>query len=336
MRLGVWTPLPHTIRPEPRMLDGIAEVTSQGIRSGNSDPSFQFALDVLKKGEALGFEVSLVACRWLGPDLDTWVLSTALAAQTTTMEIMVAVHPGIIHPQIAAKMGATLDRISGGRFSVNVVNGWNQAEFEFFGNQAWVNDADSRYRRMDEFVQVLKGIWSTEEFEFSGKFYRCPKERVPVRPLQVPNPPIYTASRTDAGKDVIAEYCDHWFVSYQNDYRAYEENVATISRDIADLKARAKARGRQLGFGISGHVILGKTLDDALARAHELEAHGRTSRVNQTAAKALGAGLLGTPQMVADRLKRYEDIGIGTVMLHFHPMLDGLDQFADEVMPLIR
>jgi FMNH2-dependent dimethyl sulfone monooxygenase len=315
------------------MLAGIDEATHQGQRLGDSDPSFQFALDVLRKGEALGFDISLVACRWLGADLDTWVLSTALAAQTTRMEIMVAVHPGIIHPQIAAKMGATLDRISGGRFSVNVVNGWNQAEFEFFGNQEWVNDPDSRYQRMDEYVQVLKGIWSQEEFEFSGRFYRCPPTKVPLRPLQVPNPPIYTASRTDAGKDVIAKYCDHWFASYQNDYRAYEDNVATICNDISDLRARAGALGRTLGFGISGHVIIGKTMEDALAQAHELEAHGKTSRVNATAAKALGAGLLGTAETVADRLKRYEDIGVGTVMLHFHPMLDGLDRFADEVMP---
>ena len=72
---------------------------------------------------------------------------------------MVAVHPGMITPQVVAKMGASLDRISGGRFSIKIVNGWWQEEFDLFSNGTWIGDAE-RYPRMGEFIQVLKGLWT--------------------------------------------------------------------------------------------------------------------------------------------------------------------------------
>jgi Luciferase-like monooxygenase len=76
---------------------------------------------------------------------------------------MVAAHPGIFHPQLVAKMGATLDRVSSGRFAMNVVNGWWPEEFNTYGNGGWLAEADHRYRRMNEFVQVVKGLWTEEE-----------------------------------------------------------------------------------------------------------------------------------------------------------------------------
>ena len=66
------------------------------------------------------------------------MLTAALAARTRTIQIMPAVYPGMITPQLASKMGATLDRITGGRFAINVVNGWYQKEFELFSNGGWI------------------------------------------------------------------------------------------------------------------------------------------------------------------------------------------------------
>ena len=104
MRLGIWTPLPHTIRAEPVMEEGVRQVKTRG--DGGPDKSFEFALDVVSKGEALGFDITLIAERLLGPDLEAWMLTAALAARTKTIQIMPAVYPGMITPQLAAKMGA--------------------------------------------------------------------------------------------------------------------------------------------------------------------------------------------------------------------------------------
>jgi len=333
MRLGIWTPLPHTIKSEAAIQDGIRQVGTRG--DGSADKSFQFALDVVSKGEAYGFDITLIAERLLGPDLEAWMLTAALAARTKTITVMPAVYPGMVTPQLAAKMGATLDRITGGRFAINVVNGWYQKEFELFSNGAWIASSDARYNRMNEFVQVLKGLWSEDRFTFNGEFFQAYDATLPMKPVRIPHPPIYTASRTDSGKDVIAAHCDLWFVNYQSDYRRYDENFAVIRQDIADLKERATHFGRKLAFGMSAHVICTDTDGEAHARADELEAYGQRDRVSSTAARGLGACLVGTPGLIAERMRCYEEIGVELFLLNFHPMLPGLETFAERVMPLL-
>ena len=158
---------------------------------------------------------------------------------------------------------------------------------------------------------------------------------MPMNPVRLPHPPIYTASRADQGKDVIARYCDYWFVNYTSDHRIYEQNFTVIRRDIADLTDRAKHFGRKLAFGMSAHVICADTLREANERASELEAYGRRDRISSTAARGLGACLVGTPDLIAERMRRYEDIGVDLFLLNFHPMRAGLETFAQSVMPLL-
>lgn len=333
MRLGIWTPLPHTIRPEPAMEEGVSQVKRRGDSS--PDKSFEFALDIVSRGEALGFDITLIAERLLGPDLEAWMLTAALAARTRTIQVMPAVYPGMITPQLAAKMGATLDRITGGRFAINVVNGWHQKEFELFSNRDWIASSDARYSRMNEFVEVLKGLWTEDGFSYDGEFFQAEAASLPVKPVRLPHPPIYTASRADQGKDVIARHCDYWFVNYTADHRMYEHNLGVIRRDVADLSDRARHFGRKLAFGMSAHVICADTVREANARASELEAYGRRDRVSSTAARGLGACLVGTPDLVAERMCRYREIGVELFLLNFHPMRAGLEKFAQAVMPLL-
>jgi FMNH2-dependent dimethyl sulfone monooxygenase len=263
------------------------------------------------------------------------MLAAALATQTTSIELMVAMHPGIILPQVAAKMGASLDRISGGRFAVNIVNGWWKEEFDLYGNGTWLDDPERRYRRMGEFVRVMKGLWTEDTFTHAGDFYHVAGGRLPIRPRRLPTPPVYAATRTPAGKEVIARDCDVWFLPYDPGYRLYDDNLRNMAREIREMDARAAALGRTMRYGISAHVIAAPSMSRAEAQADELEAYGQKDRVSAVAAKALGAGLMGTPREIAERIRRYEDIGVECLMLHFHPMLDGLETFAGEVMPLL-
>jgi len=252
MQFGIWTPLPHTIRPEPEMDRAVALLKAGEHGAGGQDEAFQFACDVIRRADELGFDTTLIAQRYLGPDLDAWVLATALALVTRRIELMVAVHPGMITPQVVAKMGSSLDRISGGRFSVNIVNGWWQEEFDLFSNGTWIGDAE-RYPRMGEFIQVLKGLWTDSDFNFEGKFYRAHvraaltgaegKVVIPdagdivARPRRR-SPPIYAASRASDGKGLVAEHCDFWFAEYKPGYRNFEANIERIAADIRDMRAR--------------------------------------------------------------------------------------------------
>src|SRR5438128_2775914 len=254
VKLGIWTPLPHTIPAEPRLDAAIVDLRTRGV-GAEVDRSLQFAIDVVTRGEHYGAVTTLIAERFLGPDLEAWMLSAALAGKTQSIELMVAVHPGIVAPQVVAKMGASLDRISGGRFAVNIVNGWFEEEFNLFSNGAWLGDETRRYRRMDEFIRVMKGLWTEDSYSFDGEFDTVDGGSLPIKTLRTPYPTIYAGSRAGPGKEIVARECDVWFVAYQPSYGLYEENARSIQREVQAMETRARALGRTIRHGISAHVI---------------------------------------------------------------------------------
>ena len=312
----------------------IRESGTRGLADG-PDKAFRFAADMLTRGEELGFETTLFAERWLGTDHPAWLLASAMAPLTHRMELMIAVHPGIVAPQIVAKLAASLDRISGGRAALNIVNGWYKEEFETFGTGHLVSNEDTRYRRMDEFVRVIQGMWGDEAFEFHGEFYHVDQQNSPLKPVQTPNPPIYAGTRNETGKETIAHYGDNWFVDYEQDYRRWEHNIERAAGLIAAMKARAARYGRKLGFSMSCHVICESSNDAAIEKANALEVHGKSNRISWIAARALGVGLVGTPDTIVERIRRYEAAGVQTMMLQFHPMIEGMETFAREILPLL-
>ena len=332
MQLGIWTPLPHTIAPEPEIDRAVADLSAPG-QGLPVDRSYRFARDIVLQAEDMGFDITLVAERLVAPDLEAWVVSSALAVETSRIKIMTAVHPGIFNPQLAAKMGASIDRLSGGRFVVNVVPGRRSHEFALYGNNSWISGdgSDERYDRVDEFIRLMKAMWTRQDFDFKGQFYQADGAAMATRPMSLPHPPVYAASGDDRGKDIIARECDLWFANYQPGMDAYETNVRQMAADIIDMRQRAARHGRTIDFGVSTRVACGDDVDTLVASARALE----NNPFHDVAIKALGAGLIGTPQMVADRIRRYEDMGMTCLMLQFHPMQDGLQIFGDRVMPLI-
>ena len=239
----------------------VAELKSDEPLDGRHDDTFGFACDVVRRADELGFDTTLIAERYLGPDLSAWVLASALAMVTKRIELMVAVHPGMVTPQVVAKMGSSLDRISGGRAALNIVNGWWMEEFDLFSNGTWIGDAE-RYPRMGEYIQVIKGLWTDSDFNFDGAYYRAHVRaamtgadgkvvmptagEIVARPSPVSRyPPIYAASRSPGGKELIAQHCDVWFAEYKPGFRNFEANIERMAADIRamdDLAAQAWAQ----------------------------------------------------------------------------------------------
>jgi FMNH2-dependent dimethyl sulfone monooxygenase len=327
----------------------VAEIKSpRSTLGGREDGTFAFACEVVRRADELGFDTTLIAERLLGPDLSAWVLASALAMVTKRIELMVAVHPGMVTPQVVAKMTASLDRISRGRAALNVVNGWWMEEFELFSNGGWIGDA-ARYPRMGEYIAVIKGLWTDSDFNFEGAYYRArvraalagaegkvvmPEAgEVVAKPSRTPHPPIYAASRSTEGKALIAQHCDVWFGEYKPGYRNFEENIARMAADFRAMDALAQQYGRKLRYAINPQVICADTQAEAERLADEAE---RSAGPRDRMVNALGAGLVGTPELIAQRLLRYEKIGLDCVMLRFAPMLEGVETFGSKVMPLMR
>ena len=140
-----------------------------------TDWSFDYNRKLAILAERAGFEYALSQVRYTasyGAEFqhESTSFSLALLLATERLKLIAAVHPGLWHPGVLAKWVASADHLSNGRVAVNVVSGWFKDEFRQLG-EPWL-EHDERYRRSGEFIQALKLIWTSEDAQLAGDFYR--------------------------------------------------------------------------------------------------------------------------------------------------------------------
>lgn len=136
--------------------------------------------------------------------------------------------------------------------------------------------------------------------------------------------------------NVVSQECDTWFVNYDKDWRKYEESVSRIEREISLMQRRTRALGRNIGYGISAFVFLGETDAEAQAKVEDHIAAVKSDPTIGCGTAGIGAALIGSPKTVAERIRRYESLGVNLLMLVFYPMREGLDEFAEKVVPELK
>ena len=109
------------------------------------------------------------------------------------------------NPVVLARRLTSIDCLSNGRLRVGFGLGWSQDEMD-----AANANMKKRGAMADEFLQVLKAIWTTDPVEFHGKFYNVPASYISLKPVQKPHPPIYMAAFAPAALERIARYADGW------------------------------------------------------------------------------------------------------------------------------
>ncbi|MCR6097256.1 dimethyl sulfone monooxygenase SfnG [Salipaludibacillus agaradhaerens] len=310
--------------------------------------------------EEVGYDYALLQTRFFASygaenQLEAITLASALASVTEKINLISAVHPGLWHPGVYAKMIATLDNISQGRAALNVVSGWFKQEFIGYG-EPWL-EHDERYRRSEEFIQVLKSMWTQEATTFKGDFYRI--NEAPLLPKPVNGrPPIFQGGNSKAARRMAAKYSD-WYFMNGNTLEGFKEQ-------IEDVKALAKAEGREheIKFAANGFAIVRDTEEEAVQQLRDIVSHADTEAVEgfkQAVAEAgqstkeksgmwanstfkdlvqyndgFKTGLIGTAEQVAERIIALKEIGIDLVLTgHFHYEED-LRRFGEEVIPLVK
>jgi alkanesulfonate monooxygenase len=298
---------------------------------------------------------------------DPWIVASSLIEATRQLRFLVAVRPGIMSPSVAARMTATLDRLSGGRVLINVVAGGDAGELA--GDGLFVSH-DKRYEIAAEFLTVWRGILTAshgqESFDFAGTHLTVKGARGMFPPLQLPHPPLYFGGSSPAAHELAAEHLDV--------YLTWGEPPAAVADKIADVRRRAAARGRTLRFGIRLHMIVRETSEAAWRAADELisrlddatitraqAALARTDSEGQRRMAALhggcrdrleispnlwagvglvrggaGTALVGDPRTVAARMQEYADLGIDTFVLSGYPHLEECHRVAELLFPHIR
>lgn len=293
---------------------------------------------------------------------DSWLVASALAPITKRLRYLVAVRPGLQPPSLAARMAATLDRLSEGRLLINVVTGGDPVENK--GDGIFLSHAE-RYQVTREFLDVYSRLLKGEKVDFNGEHIRVEGAEVLFPPVQENGPPLYFGGSSEEAIDVAANQIDT--------YLTWGEPVEQVAEKLAVVRQRAEAEGRKLTFGIRLHVIVRETEEEAWAAADRLISHldddtiaaaqkifARMDSTGQARMSALhggsrdglvigpnlwagvglvrggaGTALVGNPQQVAERIREYQALGIENFILSGYPHLEEAHQFADLVMPLL-
>lgn len=234
--------------------------TSKGARAA----SFDYFKQVAIAADSLGYEGVLLptgrSCE------ESWVLAASLIDCTRRLKFLVALRPGLVQPSQSARMAATLDRLSGGRLLVNLVTGGDPEELE--GDGLFVPHKE-RYALSREFLSIWRELLTRSHdgtpLDFEGTQLRVKGGKVLYPPVNKPYPPVFFGGSSDEAHELAAEQVDT--------YLTWGEPPAAVAAKVADMKARAAARGRTLDFGIRLHVIVRETEDAAWRAAAELVQH---------------------------------------------------------------
>ncbi|WP_369053577.1 FMNH2-dependent alkanesulfonate monooxygenase [Burkholderia gladioli] len=231
--------------------------TSEGARAADYDYFRQVAV----AADALGYEGVLLptgrSCE------DAWVVASSLIPATKRLKFLVAVRPGLSSPGLSARMASTFDRLSEGRLLINVVTGGDTAELE--GDGVFV-DHDTRYQITDEFLHIWRELLAKSHqdgtVDFDGRHLQSKGGKLLYPPVQEPHPPLWFGGSSPAAHQIAADHIDT--------YLTWGEPPEAVARKIADIRARAEARGRKIKFGIRLHVIVRETEEEAWADADKL------------------------------------------------------------------
>ena len=220
------------------------------------DPAF--TLRFARAHEDSGFDRVLIGYFSFAPDgfiVASWVLQG-----TERLGVLLAHRPGFVAPTVAARKLATLDQFSGGRLAVHVITGGSDDEQAKDGDFLGKED---RYRRTDEYLDVVRRTWTADSpFDYDGDFYRVRGSYSAVRCVREPHLPIYFGGSSPEAVAVSARHADV--------YALWGEPLADAAAHITTVKAAAAAHGRSPGISLSTRPILGRTEEEAWARAYDI------------------------------------------------------------------
>jgi FMNH2-dependent dimethyl sulfone monooxygenase len=337
MQFGLYAPIPMAAVGSPEVAQANQEAPHP-LPAGRRDAQFEHGVDLLAAADQSGFELTLFAERHLGSDIHGWINAAAIASRFEKMRALVAVHPGLWDPMMIAKMAASLDRICKGRMAINIVNGWFDEEFRMFGGT--VLQGEERYRRTTEFIEILRGVWSNETFSYNGEHYKLDAGQLLLKPATNTPPEIFSVSRSDRGRDFIAETCDWWFVDYPKEAETTDEVLRGIEAAVADMNVRAKKFGRRIRYALNPFVALGETkeaaFDATIKRIFEFDPDPDTRKIEKRMLPATRAGCIGRSDEVLAQLRRYQDIGIELVLCKIIPTVENVQLIGRELIGPIK
>ncbi len=320
--------------------------------------NFEHTSEILLTADKLGFRNILCPSSYqVGQDV--WTFASAVASQTEQINMLAAIRTGELWPPMLARSIATLDHILKGRLTINIIS----------SNRPGENlDSRSRYQRSREVIEILKQAWTQDYIDYEGEFYQIKLETTdPVKPYQQNGGPLlYFGGYSPDGKDLCAQHCDV--------YLMWPDTEENLRGHMEDLTTKAQAYDRKLDYGLRVHMIVRETEDEARVAAQKLvskldDEFGTEIRNRAQDAKTLGvalqaearersdaegfvephlwtgvgrarsgcgAALVGDPDQIVAKIKRYMDMGIRAFIFSGYPHLSEAKLFAEYVLPQLE
>lgn len=329
-----------------------------GVSAGSAGrpASVPYLGQIARSAEQLGFEAALTPTgAWCE---DAWISTAMISSLSERLKFLVAFRPGVVAPFLAAQMSGTFQNLSGGRLLLNVVTGGEDHEQQMFGDFL---DKDQRYARADEFLEIVRRLWTGATVDFDGDHLSVADATL----AQIPDPlpKIYFGGSSPAGIAVAAKHADV--------YLTWGEPPDAVAEKLDRVRKAAAGQGRQLTFGIRLHTIARETSDDAWAEADRLLRHisdeevariqsglKRSASEGQQRMLALnkgskdgleiypnlwagiglvrggaGTAMVGSFTEIADLVEAYRDVGIEEFVLSGYPHLEESYWFGEGVLP---
>jgi pyrimidine oxygenase len=327
-------------------------------------PTFDLNRAVVQKAERYGLDFALSMIKlhgYGGPteywdyNLESFTLMAGLAAVTERIKLMASVAVLTLPPALVARMAVTIDSIAPGRFGVNIVSGWQKAEYDQMG--LWPGDEyfGHRYDYSSEFVAVMKELWEKGESNLKGGFFTMNDCRLlphPSKPIT-----IVSAGQSERGMRFVADYCDYSFVATGG-----LNNPTAIAPTIERLNRATAGANRTIGALVPIMIIADETDEAANAKLQLYNAGadfealawmGSQSAMDKKASAESTAVLLanakrnarpsylqtlcGSYATIAAQLDEVAAIdGVAGVMLAFDDFVLGMDQFGRHIQPLMK
>lgn len=328
--------------------------------SGDRPATLPYLRQIVAAAEHNGFESLLTPT---GAWCEDAFLTTALLAESSErIKFLVALRPGLMSPTLAAQMATTFQRQTHGRLLLNVVTGGESREQRAYGDFL---DKEGRYARADEFLEIVRGLWSSPEpLSFAGDHLAVVDSVLGRRPDAAPS--IFFGGSSAAGIRVAARHADT--------YLTWGEPPVAVAEKLDRVRVAAAANGRKPSFGIRLHVISRDTSEQAWAEAERLlrgidpadvervqeslrasESEGQRRMLDLHGGRAdsleiapnlwagvglvrggAGTALVGSHEEVADRIAEYADLGLSHFVFSGYPHLEEAFTFGEGVLPVLE
>ncbi len=331
-----------------------------GTSEGGRPVDLAYLKQIAQAADSLGYYGVLIptgkSCE------DSWLVAAALAPLTERLRYLVAFRPGLQPPTLAARMAATLDRLSNGRVLINIVTGGDPVENR--GDGIFLDHAQ-RYAVTREFLDIYRRLVNNEKVTYTGEHLQVENAEILFPTVQLGGPPLYFGGSSEDAIEVAATQTDKFLT--------WGEPPAQVAEKINLVRQRARAAGRHVTFGIRLHVIVRETSAEAWEAADRLiskvddetitaaqKIFSRMDSAGQQRMSALhqgrrdklevgpnlwagvglvrggaGTALVGNPAQIAERIREYQALGIDSFILSGYPHLEEAYRFAELVMPLL-